>query len=465
MAELGDIQVAPDGQPNKLTPQGWVPISVEQAQQESRGAAERFIGGALGAETSGTAGALGQLTGLATVVGGPASAGVRAGVGAAKRGVQQVLGGKMSTRVQQKIQQTAGREAENVIQGAFPGAPARSVGAAETVPGATQPAGLTGRLADEFFTPRPLRTDQTRILQSGRAEELGFRFLPGQREGRNLLVAGAKSDPILAPAFDPVFSGNRETGARLARKALGLEDAAEFGRAELGEAAEQIGARLSTIADDIRPVKLDKDIANRVNRLRKVDDDLDDALDDILGTTKAQAPDTVSGSELLSMRSQLGKAERQAWKQGQDQRGERIGKIVKKIDDIIEENSTNPAARADHALAREQWRTLIQLEKPGVVGDAGDISFERLANNFRKEFKGDFARDTFASSGRLSGETADLLDFTKIASAFKENVGDSGTATRLGIQSLLAPGGLKSLAKRKALQKVLSQLVENEAPL
>lgn len=453
MAELGDIQVDPQtGQPAKLTPRGWQPISVEQAEQESRGAAERFVSGAVGGETSGVAGALGNVTGLATIVGGPASAGVKAGVGAAKRGVQQLLGGKMATRVQSTIQQQAGREAENVIQGAFPGAPAGSVGAQRVGAGA-KPAGLTGRLADEFFTPRPLRTDQTRILQSGRAEQLGFKFLPGQREGRNLLVAGAKSDPILAPAFDPVFTGNRETGARLARRALGLEDAAEFGRAELGQAADEIGAGLERVAARIGKANLGDDLFKEINALKKIEPDLAAAI----------SPErAVTGQELLGIRSAMGKLSRQNWRQGNALRAERLDKIVKQLDEQIAK-ALEPAEVAEFSALREQWRTLIQLEKPGVVSDAGDISFERLANNFRKEFKGDFARDTFATSGRLSGETADLLDFTKIASAFKENVGDSGTATRLGIQSLLAPGGLKSLAKRKALQKVLSQFVENEA--
>ena len=455
MAELGDIQVAPDGQPNKLTPQGWQPISLEQAQSESRGAAERFIGGALGAETSGVAGALGNLTGIATVVGGPASAGIKAGVGAAKRGVQQVLGGKLAPRVQRAIQQQAGGPAAaQPIKGPFPG----SVSAA-AVEGGAKPASksleLATKLSDEFFTPRPLRTDQSRILQSGRAEELGFRFLPGQREGRNLLVAGAKSDPILAPAFDPVFTGNRETGARLARKALGLEDAAEFGRAELGQAADEIGAGLNSVAQKLGPTKLGDDLFKEINSLKKIEPDLAAAI----------SPErAVSGDELLGIRSAMGKLSRQNWKQGNALRAERIDKVVTQIDEQIAA-SLKPAEVAEFAKFREQWRNLIQMEKPGVVSDAGDISFERLANNFRKEFKGDFARDTFASSGRLSDETADLLDFTKIASAFKENIGDSGTATRLGIQNLLAPGGLKSLAKRKALQKVLGQLVDRDVPL
>ena len=470
MAELGDIQVEPQtGQPHKLGPNGWEPISVQQADQESQPAFGRFIGGLGGGEATGTAGALGRAVGIGTAVAEPAfllgRAGVRAAVGGARRQLQQSGRAGMPQRVQQQIQQVT--KPETPVFGALPGeggfvppaprAGPTSVGAAQAG-AAPQPAGLMARIVDKFLDQRPLRTDQARIVQSGRAQELGFRHLPGEQQGQNLLVAGAKSDPIVAGAFDDILTGNREALNRNARKALGLEDAPEFGRAELGEAAQDIGARLNQVADDIKPATLDKDLANRINKLRKVDDDLDDALSDALGVEGAAADATVSGQELLGMRSQLGKASRQAWKQGAAQRGERIDKIIKKLDDLIEQQSTNPAARAEYAKAREQWRVLTQLEKPGVVSEAGDIQAATLARNFTKEFKGDFGRTTFARpDSKLSQETKDLLDFTKISSAFKDSVGDSGTATRLGFQSLLNP---KALTQRALMRTAMEQIVK-----
>ena len=467
MSELGDVSANPQtGQPELLTPRGWEPISQEEAQERIQPAAGRFLTGLAGAGGSGVAGSLGKLTGVGLAVGEPAVLLGRAGARAGARKLSQAFGGgqKMPARVQQQIQQVTRPE-----QGITPFEAARgeggfaaprladtSVGAAQTG-AAPQAAGLPARILDKFLDQRPLRTDQARIVNSGRAEQLGFRFLPGQREGQNLLLAGAKSDPIVAGAFDDIFTHNRETGARLARKALGLEDGVEFGRAELGQAADDIGARLNQVADDIAPAKLDKDIANRVNRLRKVDDDLDDALDDVLGVAGTAPQATVSGAELLSLRSQLGATSRQAWNQGASERAKRVDKIIKKLDDLIEQNSTNPAARADYRKAREQWRVLIQLEKPGVVSEAGDIGFERLSSRFTKEFKGDFGRSTFARPDKgLSQETRDLLDFTKIGGAFKDNIGDSGTATRLGLQALFSP---KQLAQRLALKGVASQLV------
>ena len=474
MAELGDIQVDQQtGQPNKLTPQGWVPISQEQAEAETMPAAGRFLSGLIGAETSGVAGSIGQLAGVGTAIAEPGFLLGRAGARAAAGAVRRQFGGRpMAARVQERITQQArqpvqpGAPGQQLVpfeaqQGAGGFAAPRlaadtSVGAAQAG-AAPQPAGLGARILDKFLDQRPLRTDQSRIVRSGRAEELGFRFLPGQREGQNLLLAGAKSDPIVAGAFDDIFTANRETGSRLARKALGLDDGVEFGRAELGQAADDIGARLNQVADDIEPVALNKDITNRVNRLRKVDDDLDDALDDVLGAQGTPADVAVSGQELLALRSQLGATSRQAWRQGASQRAKRVDAIIKKLDDLIEQASTNPAARADYRKAREQWRVLIQLEKPGIVSEAGDIGFERLAGRFTKEFKGDFARSTFArAESNLSQETKDLLDFTKIGGAFKDNIGDSGTATRLGLQSLLNP---KALGQRLLLKSAAQQLV------
>ena len=474
MAELGDIQVAPDGQPHQLTPQGWKPISQQQAEAETMPAFGRFIGGLTGQDAPGIAGALGKLSGVGLAVGEPTvllgRAGARAGASALRR---QFGGRSMPDRVQGRIQQAA-RPEQPVFQ-AQPGAGglqppqapggfgATSVGAGGVGPIPPAPVGRFGKIIDQFLDQRPLRTDQRRILETGRSEQLGFRHLPGEREGRNLLVAGAKSDPIVASAFDDILTGNREQGARLARKALGLEDSVEFGRAELGEAAESIGARLNQVADDIKPVALNKDLTRRINKLRKVDDDLDDALDDVLGIEKLGVKKgveeiAVTGEELLGVRSQLSSASSQAWRQGAAQRGKRIDGIITKIDDVIEKNSTNPAARADYAQAREQWRILKQLEKPNVVSEAGDINFQTLARQFTKEFKGDFGRSTFArETSRLSQESKDLLDFTKIGASFKDAVGDSGTATRLGFQTLLNP---KALVQRVAMRTAFEQIIK-----
>ena len=466
MSELGDVSQNPQtGQPELLTPRGWEPISEQEAQERIQPAAGRFLSGLTGGEASGTAGALGRVTGAATMVGEPAfllgRAGVRGLIGGARRQLQQSGRAGMPERVQGQIQQAARPEppifgAQPSAGGLQPPAGATSVGAAQAG-AAPQPAGMLARIVDKFLDQRPLRTDQRRILGTTRGEQLGFRHLPGEREGQNLLVAGAKSDPIVAGAFDDILTGNREQLNRNARKALGLEDAPEFGRAELGEAAEDIGARLNQVADDINPVALNKDLTNRINKLRKVDDDLDDALDEVLGAATKQPGDTVSGQELLSLRSQLGGTSRQAWRQGNTERAKRVDKIIKKLDDLIEQQSTNPAARAEYAKAREQWRVLLQLEKPGVVTEAGDINFLPLARNFTKEFKGDFGRSTFArEESRLSQETKDLLDFTKISSAFKDSVGDSGTATRLGFQSLLNP---KALTQRVLMRTAMEQIV------
>ncbi len=399
-----------------------------------------------------------ETAGAVTAIAGGTTFGALRAFGAGKAGGAAV--GSIAQTGAKRLDNTVAAELDKRIAAAnvspFPGA-AGSVGAAQAAGAEVRQAGRSARIIDSLFEPRPLTTDQARIIASGRPASVGFRFLPGQTNGQNFLIAGAKSDPIIGQAFDPVFTGNRQQLNKFARRAVGLEDGAEFGRAELGKAADDIGSGLDDIGAKIPTMRLPNELVEAVNKLKKVEPDLALAAGE-------ETAKVVSGDQLMAMRSLLGKVSRQSWRSGQILRAEAADAVVKNIDTQIAK-SLSAADIADFSRLREQWRFLVSLEKPGSFKDSIGISPTSLANRFRQDFKGQFARRTFADpKGPVSEAGRDLLDFTKISSAFADNVGDSGTATRLGLQNLLRSGGIKDLARRIGLRGALSQLVKNEAP-
>ena len=112
------------------------------------------------------------------------------------------------------------------------------------------------RIVDEFTNPQPISGAQRALLKTG--DEIGFSWLPGQQGGKNMLIAGVKSHPILAGAFDNVLSANRAGFDAAWLKAIG-SDAAEFSRGALGEAMEKTGREMDMLARDIGEVSLPAD--------------------------------------------------------------------------------------------------------------------------------------------------------------------------------------------------------------
>jgi hypothetical protein len=129
MASLGDIQQNAQGI-FKLTADGWVPISAEQAIAETAPGVERFARGAVGFPTSGSAGALGQLTGLGAILG-PGAAGIA-------RGARGLVANRVAGQIEANVaaRQLVRRPSNIMGRATTAGSAARLVEAgAEAVPG------------------------------------------------------------------------------------------------------------------------------------------------------------------------------------------------------------------------------------------------------------------------------------------------------------------------------------------
>jgi hypothetical protein len=159
----------------------------------------------------------------------------------------------------------------------------------------------------------------------------------------------------------------------------------------------------------------------------KIANIIDDALDDI-------AKGSIDAKKYSHITSRLGKAARQKL------RGENadpdaafaIFGVKEALDDAMEA-SLGGAAKKGLQKARGEYRTLLMLERPGVVDSSvGNISLPRLANVLKSKDK----------PGYLRGKNkSDLYEAARIGAGFKSAIGDSGTATRSALPMAIGAGG------------------------
>lgn len=466
-----------------MTGQGWRELRGEEAQTAVEAAKEGYTGAAIvGMVDALTFGLVDSPKMQATrqqyptmTSGIPAAAdaaGAVTGVGAlAKAGgsalVRQVAGRTAKERVQQQIGEQTGEAAARMGVPGGGGLGGDSVGAAA---GDMDARGWIRRTSDRILTefagdPQDLTSAQRRLLESGTPQRIGFQFLPGQATGRNLLSEAARSDPIVSGAFDGIYAGNRAAGNRITRKAIGIDEGEDFGLSEMGQAADRFSNEFDSLGQRIGDIQIPADQYQKINKVVGADDDLQalaaDAGIDVLDEAGGRSAVVISGDQALSLRSLLNDASSSAWQQGNALRAQRIDQSIDQIDEIIESVMPDDF-RAEYGKLRMQYKVFKQLEKTGSLRPDGSINFESLAGagKLRKAFKRDFGRSDVASSANLPPEIRDFLDFTKTASAFRGNVGDSGTATRLGImQALTNP---KQAAARFYIRSQLKRMADDE---
>ena len=371
---------------------------------------------------------------------------------AAIRGVGRQLG--VSERVAARIEQGAASEAAaGRTAGANTGAAADvgdSVGAMAADSGAGVPktwADRVDRVFAEFAgSPQDLTSTQRRVLEAGIPQRIGFQLLPGQASGKNILLESARSDPIIAGAFDDVLQANLRGRNSAAREVIGIDAGEEFGFDELGAAADFLGEQFDAIGEKIGRVSLPADTFNKVNSIRKIDADLGALIDEKLGRELTDALE-IDGDNLMSIRSLINDKVRQDWKLGNDLSARRAELALDAIDNVISE-ALGPEQVAAYKRIREQWKVLRILERPGAVKADGTLSPKTIGNNLRKEFKGAYGRSDTARADYLEPETREFMDWIRASTAFEGNVADSGTATRLTIQNILANPNPVTLATR-----------------
>jgi len=265
-----------------------------------------------------------------------------------------------------------------------------------------------------------------------RFEDMGGQLTPGQRTGSTALrqiEAGMESFPPTAGAMAKIKANNQTVLNRVAAKAIG-ENADDLSESVLGRAYTRIGNKFNFAKGDA--IQLGDDF---LNGLAKIDNEyqsvwggkgdaafkslMDDALDD--------AGKAISGERYTRLRSDLSKRARDAFSQQNSRLGQAIDDMIETLDDAAQHSL--PAGKSKVlAQARKQWATLRTLEK-SMNGES--VSGTKLANQLRKRDPKGFT---------YGFKDNDIYTAARFADRFKPLVGDSGTATRMGVQML--GGGL-----------------------
>jgi hypothetical protein len=327
-----------------------------------------------------------------------------------------------------------------------------------------QPA-LKGTLEglDEFIgLQRPMSADQLKLLASGRADDLGFKWLPGQQQG-NLAIGDIMSkSPFMNDALDPVIRSNADNLGRRVNKVLGLDDAEEFGRNTLGRGDEVLGGRFEQVAENLPEVTIRGDTANVV----------DDVLTPLeakaygLGAVEegAERELRAGGRDLMDLRKKLvDESTRRSAREGQDKVVRATQEAIDEIDSLIEKSLEAAGDTETLALWKDtklRWRVRRAVENS--VGTEGDVSLKKLSANLEREFKKEYKGRLLQPEDFGNEDVRDLLDYTRLARTFASNLGDSGTASRTAFESMVTkPFGY---AKQRVASKFISDVLLNPSP-
>lgn len=272
-----------------------------------------------------------------------------------------------------------------------------------------------------------------RIADRGR--DLGMRLTPGQATGSRALQqfeAKLESQPMTSGPFNALKANNASVLNRSAAEAIGeSSDVVDAG--VLARAADRIGNVFEQVADDvsrtIEPRQFLQFYAGLKDDMRGLVQGLDShpLVEDVV---RFAQEGTADGRQLSSLSSKLGKA---AYKSMSTPSGDRdLGIALYRVKDYVDDllgQGLSPETAAALSTARQQYRNLMLLtQRVGVVNPAkGDVSGRSLANLLQSKDK----------RGYMYGRNeSPMYDAARFSQAFAPIVGDSGTATRMPLQSV-----------------------------
>jgi hypothetical protein len=378
------------------------------------------------------------------------------GVGA-KRAGQGILA-RAQARAQQMASQAAAQPAAAGTFGGSSGG-AASTGAAEAAAGAEgsflrRQLGRVGwgrdlvRLTDELFQAAPMTPDQRGLIPV--ADRLGFQFLPGQREGNQLLNQLATSDPLVQLSLQGPMSANRQGLRRALSRAIGI-NGDDFSTDLLGAAVDRAGAGFDDVGQAIGQRALPAEIVKRVQALSANSPfmEIDDAA-------------ALTGRQLMALRSKIDDISRAAWQAGSKQEfglAPYADNTLDMLDDFIEQGLRDQGDDAVLTMWREtqqRWKNIKVVESPGVIGMSREINPRSLDTAMRRYYKGPYLRQLTGEEGRRAGllpETRELMDWARVTGAFADNLPNSGTPYRTALLQMAKDP--KELAKSFVLRQLI----------
>ena len=273
-----------------------------------------------------------------------------------------------------------------------------------------------------------LTASQQQALSAG--EGLGMRVTPGARSGSvplQQMEAKLESQPLTSGPFAAIKSGNQTALNNTAARSIG-EAANVVDSTVMGRAADRLGSTFENVRNPKSIVYVDPEA--EAAHLEQLEQNYSGLIPQTIAShplvsqfSKLMQNGGANLEQLGQLSSKLGKA---AYKQMTSQGGDRdmgqaLYDVKNHVDDLVQSGLSGEDA-AIYAAARNQWRNLSLLTKPGVVNSSsGNVSGLNLANMLARTDK----------AGFLYGHnTSDLYQAARFAQAFRPLVGDSGTATR-----------------------------------
>ena len=117
-----------------------------------------------------------------------------------------------------------------------------------------------------------------------------------------------------------------------------------------------------------------------------------------------------------------------------------LEQTMEALDEIILSAIDDPVGAAVWKEARQRWRMVLALDRPGVITSEGDISLKRLTAAMEKQFPNEFRRTLLGGKGSdaLPMDMRNLMEYARIARTFASNLPNSGTATRNILAKIVA---------------------------
>jgi hypothetical protein len=313
------------------------------------------------------------------------------------------------------------------------------------------------RLTDELFQSAPMTPDQRALIPV--ADRIGFQFLPGQREGNQLLNQLATSDPLVQLSLQGPMSANRQGLRAALMRAIGI-NADDFSTDLLGAAVDQARQGFDDVAAAIGKVTLPDDIAQRVTRLAADSPylQIDDAT-------------TLTGRQLMALRSKVDEISRAAWQAGRTApvgQAEFADATVDMLDDLIAaqlRDQGDDAVLQAWRTTQQRWKNIKVAESPGVISMAREINPRSLDTAMRRYYKSAYLRQLTGEEGRRAGllpETRQLMDWARVTGAFADNLPNSGTPYRTALLQMAKDP--RELAKSLVLRQLIEARAAGPAP-
>jgi hypothetical protein len=304
--------------------------------------------------------------------------------------------------------------------------------------------GIKG-LVDDFAGVRA----QTVNPAAAEFERLGGRTLPSQRVNQESAAFGGMSraeqgaeSSILSPSiFRETAEQNRQLVNQRALDAIGLPDADDLSVATIGDATDRLSdefSRISSVAAGEQPFNVGTEFADRLAGTRGQIPELIKR-----GEFKGLDQGMLSGSDWNVARRALAQDAAERAAKGQHELADSIWADVELLDHLME-SRVGPDLGADFARAREQYRVLQVLQKPGVIRD-GDVSVRTLNNRLNQNTG--FGATARQGRDTVNQETKGLIDLARAASDRSlQRAPSSGTTERQALREFAgAVGGLDLL--------------------